>query len=251
MGPLTNGPEPIGPIRVTTTADTSAVSTFDALQTYLAAQDFRQADEETRSLLIKLAGEAAETRGYVFFSEVQFIAVEDLKAIDELWKQYSNGKFGYSVQRKVWKKVNKDFSRFFVKVGWMKKLDTEVLQYNYKAFPNEFFWENDENVPEGHLPLTNALRGTQLLTCVLSHPAFDNGEEVEEEDGVESRSGGILGGKGSQEAFFQLEIGRIIKKHLYNDGGGDASQILCTTHKGKVFVCADVSHHRKVPIVFA
>ena len=80
-----------------------------------------------------------------------------------------------------------------MKVGWMKKLDTEVEQYNYRAFPNEFMWElnpstneqedeeagggggggNNKGIPpEGHLPLTNALRGTQLLNSILTHPAF-------------------------------------------------------------------------------
>uniref|UniRef100_A0A803LM80 GUN4-like domain-containing protein n=1 Tax=Chenopodium quinoa TaxID=63459 RepID=A0A803LM80_CHEQI len=187
----------------------------------LSLGDFRQADDETRRLIIVLAGEAAVKRGYVFFSEVQFIPKDDLQAIDELWKKFSNNRFGYSVQRKIWLKVDKDFTRFFIKVGWMKKLDTEIEQFNYRAFPNEFLWElnvdnkaesnntdsannsnsnsnsnsnNDVAVPpEGHLPLTNALRGTQLLSCILSHPAFDDGEgdgsdKGEEEQGVVDES---------------------------------------------------------------
>lgn len=84
------------------------------------------------------------------------------------------------MQKKIWEKVNKDFTRFFLKVGWMKKLDTEIEQYNYKAFPNDFIWEMDKDTPEGHLPLTNALRGTQLLNCILSHPAFHDMDEEEE-----------------------------------------------------------------------
>ncbi|XVF37716.1 hypothetical protein REPUB_Repub20aG0033500 [Reevesia pubescens] len=163
----------------TTSSDSQPIS-FDTLQHHLSTQNFRQADEETRRLLIVLAGEAAQKRGYVFFSEVQFISEADLKAIDELWKQYSNNKFGYSVQKRLWQKVNKDFTKFFIKVGWMKKLDTEIEQYNYRAFPNEFVWELNDETPEGHLPLTNALRGTQLLNCILSHPAFEGQEEEQE-----------------------------------------------------------------------
>lgn len=64
----------------------------------------------------------------------------------------------------------------------MKKLDTEILQYNYRAFPNEFIWELNDDTPEGHLPLTNALRGTQLLKSILYHPAFQSAEDDEEED---------------------------------------------------------------------
>ncbi|KAK8560705.1 hypothetical protein V6N13_026141 [Hibiscus sabdariffa] len=165
------------PTSTATTSQQQPIS-FDTLQHHLSTQNFLQADEETRSLLIVLAGEAAQKRGYVFFSEVQFVAEADLRAIDELWRQYSDGRFGYSVQKRLWQKANKDFTKFFIKVGWMKKLDTEIEQYNYRAFPNEFTWELSDETPEGHLPLTNALRGTQLLNSILSHPAFA-GEEDE------------------------------------------------------------------------
>nr|AAP88435.1 GUN4 mutant [Arabidopsis thaliana] len=166
-----------------TTAETATI--FDVLENHFVNQNFRQADEETRRLLIQISGEAAVKRGYVFFSEVKTISPEDLQAIDNLWIKHSDGRFGYSVQRKIWLKVKKDFTRFFVKVEWMKLLDTEVVQYNYRAFPDEFKWELNDETPLGHLPLTNALRGTQLLKCVLSHPAFatadDNSGETEDE----------------------------------------------------------------------
>ncbi|XP_075523704.1 tetrapyrrole-binding protein, chloroplastic [Primulina tabacum] len=166
----------------TTDPSTSQNISFDLLQQHLSDQNFRQADEETRRLLIVLAGESAQKRGYVFFSEVQFIPESDLKTIDELWRKYSDNKFGYSVQKKIWKKVNKDFTKFFIKVMWMKKLESsEVEQYNYRSFPTEFMWDMDENMVEGHLPLTNALRGTQLLNCILNHKAFED-EEIEEEE---------------------------------------------------------------------
>ncbi|CAK9171865.1 unnamed protein product [Ilex paraguariensis] len=172
-----------------TTPSTSQTISFDLLQQHLSSQNFRQADEETRRLLIVLAGEPAQKRGYVFFSEAQFISESDLKAIDDLWKQHSNNKFGYSIQKKIWKKVNKDFTQFFIKLGWMKKLETEVEQYNYRSFPTEFIWELSDDTPEGHLPLTNALRGTQLLNSILSHPAFEGDEGVEERESENGRLG--------------------------------------------------------------
>ncbi|XP_061948318.1 tetrapyrrole-binding protein, chloroplastic-like [Populus nigra] len=176
-----------------TTPSTSKTYSLDLLQQLLSNQNFREADEETRRLLIVLAGEAAQTRGYVFFSEVQFISEEDLKDIDELWKNHSDNKFGYSVQKRIWQlKANKDFTKFFIKVGWMKKLDTEVEQYNYRAFPNEFIWDLNDGTPEGHLPLTNALRGTQLLKNILNHPAFKVDIEEGEGDKVEGNENGGL-----------------------------------------------------------
>lgn len=79
-----------------------------------------------------------------------------------------------------------------MKLGWMKKLDTEIEQYNYRAFPTEFIWELTEDTPEGHLPLTNALRGTRLMSNILNHPAF--GEEAIEEKGEEKIAGVVENG---------------------------------------------------------
>ncbi|OWM67434.1 tetrapyrrole-binding protein, chloroplastic [Punica granatum] len=188
-------------------ASTSEPATaLDALRNHLSSKDYRQADEETRRLLIVLAGEAAVKRGYVFFSEVQFISESDLKAIDCLWREHSGGKFGYSVQKKIWEKANKDFTTFFIKVGWMKKLDTEVEQYNYRAFPTEFTWELTDETPEGHLPLTNALRGTRLLNSILNHPAFKDTDEVvaeEEEDSDNSSKSRDSGSKPLSNRLFK------------------------------------------------
>ncbi|XP_042005316.1 tetrapyrrole-binding protein, chloroplastic-like [Salvia splendens] len=176
----------------TTDPSTSKYSTsLDLLRQHLTGKDLRQADEETRRLIIALAGDAAVKRGYVFFSEVQFIPASALREIDALWREHSDGKFGYSVQRRIWKKLNRDFTEFFIKVGWMKKLESsEVEQYNYRSFPAEFTWDMEEGPPEGHLPLTNALRGTQLLSCILTHPAFDGEDDDQSDD--ERESGAVV-----------------------------------------------------------
>ncbi|EHA8589844.1 tetrapyrrole-binding protein, chloroplastic [Cocos nucifera] len=178
---------------ITTTSSpitpTSSSSSLDVIARHLEASDFRQADEETRRLLIALAGDAAQKRGYVFFSEVQFIAAADLQAIDRLWRLHSSDRFGYSVQRRLWEKSHRDFTRFFIRVGWMKRLDTEVEQHTYRSFPNEFIWDLKDDTPQGHLPLTNALRGTQLLASILTHPAFEE-ESLEEEEEKEKEGEG-------------------------------------------------------------
>jgi hypothetical protein len=184
--PNSSTPTPVTPAA----AEKPPAPTLDLLSRQLATGDYRQADETTRALLIKLAGESARRRGYVFFSEVQFISVEDLRAIDELWREHSNGKFGYSVQKRLWEKARRDFTSFFIKVSWMKKLDTEIEQYNYRAFPDEFVWEIKDDTPEGHLPLTNALRGTQLLGNILMHPAFEDGQEEEATESVTATTSG-------------------------------------------------------------
>lgn len=67
----------------------------------LTAKDFKKADDEARSLLLKLAGKEAQSRGWIYFTEVSSIPDADMKTIDDLWKASSNGRFGYSVQKKV------------------------------------------------------------------------------------------------------------------------------------------------------
>ena len=42
---------------------------------------------------------------------------------------------------------------------------------NYRKWPAEF--DYSLNAKKGHLPLTNALRGTQLFSALLDHPAFE------------------------------------------------------------------------------
>ncbi|CAN8254213.1 unnamed protein product [Cochlearia groenlandica] len=200
----------------TTTTNASALTTetatkFDLLATHLTNQDFKKADEETRRLLIQITGESAVKRGYVFFSEVKSISTEDLQAIDNLWTKHSQGRFGYSVQRKIWLKSKKDFTRFFIRVQWMKLLDTEVVQYNYRAFPDEFQWEINDETPLGHLPLTNALRGTQLLKCVLSHPAFAVDGDDDEDDGEGDETGLNRGGGSKAKAKEEKKDSKVFK----------------------------------------
>ena len=152
----------------------SAVSfDFVPLQTALASGEFREADCITRAALITIAGEAAVKRGYVYFTEVPKLPVEDMATIERLWQAYSDGKFGYSVQRQAFisKKVNENFENFFERIGWKNKAGS-LLRWLPEAKNDEFIYDA-EKAPKGHLPLTSALRGTQLLNGLLTHPAWE------------------------------------------------------------------------------
>ena len=143
------------------------------LQTALASGEFREADCITRAALITIAGEAAVKRGYVYFTEVPKLPVEDMATIERLWQAYSDGKFGYSVQRQAFisKKVNENFENFFERIGWKNKAGS-LLRWLPEAKNDEFIYDA-EKAPKGHLPLTSALRGTQLLNGLLTHPAWE------------------------------------------------------------------------------
>jgi len=149
---------------------------FAPLAAALKEGDFLEADQLTRDGLITLAGEAAIKRGYVYFSEVPRLPEEDMATIERLWLAYSGGKFGYSVQASIFgtKRVNRDFEAFFERIGW-KNAQGSLLRWLPDKKNNEFIYELDK-APEGHLPLTSALRGTQLLAGLLDHSTWQREE---------------------------------------------------------------------------
>jgi hypothetical protein len=146
---------------------------FVPLLTALQSGEFREADQLTRDGLITLAGDAAVKRGYVYFTEVPSLPVEDMATIERLWQAYSEGKFGYSVQRAALnsKKVSGNLEKLFDRIGWKNK-EGGLLRWLPEARGDEFIYTLGD-APKGHLPLTSTLRGQQLLQGLLSHPAWD------------------------------------------------------------------------------
>lgn len=136
---------------------------YQLLQHLLAQQDYQAADSLTRQKLCEIAGEAAIARKWVYFTEVEQFPESDLQTIDTLWSVYSEGKFGFSVQRKLWLSVGKDFTKLWPKINWKNG-------NNWTKYPNEFTW--DLSAPPGHLPLLNQLRGVRVAASLFSHPVW-------------------------------------------------------------------------------
>lgn len=74
--------------------------------------------------------------------------------------------------QKRWKIAKGDFEAFCSKVGWTTK-DGEVERKKRWFGASEFIYDV-KKAPEGHLPLTSALRGTSLLKELLTHPVWEN-----------------------------------------------------------------------------
>lgn len=139
---------------------------FTVLRDLLQVGDFKAADAESRRLLIELAGEAALCRGWVYFAEVRRIPVTDFNTLDNLWQFYSKGKFGFVAQRKIWRSCRGQFDKFAEEVSWFTE------KWTNRNWPDDFIYNLD--APVGHLPLTNCIRGAQVLQELLSHPALEN-----------------------------------------------------------------------------
>ena len=136
---------------------------YSPIQLALVRQDFQTADLLTLQKLCELAGEAAAQRKWLYFTEVAQFPHLDLQTIDRLWLVYSEGKFGYSVQRKLWLSLGRDFSKLWLKIGWKK-------ENNWTRYPEEFIW--NLTAPMGHLPTSNQLRGAKVITSLFSHPVW-------------------------------------------------------------------------------
>nr|YP_009394463.1 hypothetical protein [Vertebrata thuyoides]ARW63025.1 hypothetical protein [Vertebrata thuyoides] len=130
---------------------------YQPLQNCLINKNFQEADKLTQMYLCKIVEITTKnSKNWLYFTDIQFIPKTELFQIDLLWKIYSNGKFGFSVQKEIWIKYNKKWDKLWEKIKWLK-IENGIM----KRYPQEFTWTTD--APEGHLPLFNQLRGTQTL----------------------------------------------------------------------------------------
>lgn len=136
---------------------------YHPLQRLLAQQDFQEADVVTLHKMCELAGTSAVERKWIYFTEVVNFPSVDLHTLDQLWQMSSEGKFGFSVQRKIWLSVGKDFSKLWTKINWKSGRA-------WTRYPQEFTW--NLTAPEGHLPLSNQLRGVRVIDAIFAHPAW-------------------------------------------------------------------------------
>ncbi|MGK7943388.1 MAG: GUN4 N-terminal ARM-like repeat domain-containing protein [Microcystaceae cyanobacterium] len=136
---------------------------YHLLQKLLIQQDFQTADSITRQKFCELAGETALQRKWVYFTEVEQFPSIDIHTINSLWWVYSEGKFGFSVQRKLWVALGRDFVKLWPKIDWKNG-------NSWTKYPEGFNWSME--APVGHLPLLNQLRGVRVADSLFSHPVW-------------------------------------------------------------------------------
>jgi serine/threonine-protein kinase len=128
---------------------------YRRLRDLLAAQEWCQADEETYEALLKIAHR--EKEGWLDYKSTCGLPCQDLQTIDRLWLEYSNGHFGFSVQRKIWETVGGkiDYRTECLlgeNLGWRVKnqwLDRDSLQFSLDAPLGHLPW--DGHLPNGEL----------------------------------------------------------------------------------------------------
>jgi serine/threonine protein kinase len=131
---------------------------YGKLDRLLASGEWKEADQETYKKMLEAASRTED--GWLREVDIERFPCEDLRTIDQLWVKYSNGRFGFSVQKRIYQSLggtrefdSKIWEAFLDRLGWRvnsNELDYRDLQFNTKA-------------PEGHLPG----RGRKGLTCGL------------------------------------------------------------------------------------
>lgn len=75
----------------------------EKLKKLLELGKLKDADLETTRLLLELA--SREREGWLRPEDVKGFSFQSLSAIDQLWTKHSNGRFGFSVQSKIWRNL--------------------------------------------------------------------------------------------------------------------------------------------------
>jgi hypothetical protein len=123
---------------------------YNPLAELLATGKWRKANDETRDLLLEATDRKAI--GWVTTEDIKKLSCWDLQTVDNLWKKYSDGRFGFSVQLPIYLATgnrpgklvsDQAYLDFGDRLGWRANGDwiifIENLNYSLDA-------------PVGHLP---------------------------------------------------------------------------------------------------
>ena len=119
------------------------------LRDLLKAGKWKEANEETKMLILKAVERSKE--GFLDEESIKKFPSYDLRMIDKLWVKYSNGRFGLSVQKRIFDECDGDLSAFVFHVGWGWFHHIEVYQEYYYYFVTSLRYSI--NAPKGHLPI--------------------------------------------------------------------------------------------------
>lgn len=76
-------------------------TSYTELKNLLSERKWKEADSKTAELMLEAARQ--DNQGWLSVESIQKFPIEDLKIIDRLWFDYSDGKYGFRVQTKIWK----------------------------------------------------------------------------------------------------------------------------------------------------
>jgi serine/threonine protein kinase len=145
---------------------------YGELRDLLAEGKWKEADIKTRTIMLQIANR--EKEGWLEVEDIKTFPCQDIRTIDQLWIKYSNGRFGFSVQRRIYfelyqiySDLYKTWSAFGDRIRW--RVEGKWLSYQQLTFTL--------SAPEGHFPgvfvrwqggCFNYWRGDSQLLSLLS-----------------------------------------------------------------------------------
>ena len=123
---------------------------YTKLRDLLKAGKWEEADDETSRVILAVAN-GNTYLGRLKVKDIDNFPCADLRTIDQLWVKYSNGRFGFSVQKRIYQGL-----------GGTRRYEEEI----WKEFGDEVRWRKggswlypgcgnitfDTKAPKGHLP---------------------------------------------------------------------------------------------------
>ena len=141
---------------------------YTKLRDLLAGGKWKEADEEIGKVMCQAVGREG---GWLDEENINKFPCQDLRTINQLWLHYSDGKFGFSVQKEIYERMVKEqewtdlkeqeWQNFIVHIGWRKR--RRYLSYSELTFNLE--------APTAHLPkyvLLKAEEEQRLVQCLSS-----------------------------------------------------------------------------------
>jgi hypothetical protein len=135
---------------------------YTRLRDLLKAQNFKDADQETYLQMLEAVGR--EKGDWIRAEELLNFPCADLKTIDRLWVKYSDGKFGFSVQKEIYVQCgakldgkypgDKIWREFCDRIGW--RVNGKYIYYSRVTV--------SPSHPRAHLPCAPlVLRGDGVV----------------------------------------------------------------------------------------
>ncbi|BAY82599.1 serine/threonine protein kinase [Calothrix parasitica NIES-267] len=130
---------------------------YAQLKFLLMRKKWREADSKTAALMLGIS--CREKQGFMRVTDIENFPEEDFIIIENLWTKYSQGKFSFAVQARIWQKIGGNsqpdwnaWCRFGKCLGWFQK--ETWLSWNDITF--------NIDAPVGHLPRGGAYMGWGL-----------------------------------------------------------------------------------------
>ncbi len=121
------------------------------LRDFLSNKKWKEADRETWTVMCQSLSLTPGTQ--LEISQIYQLPCPDLQTVDRLWLHYSQGRFGFSVQKQIYESVKGDYIRFCDRVNWQT--------YNSATASGQIKFT--EKAPIGHLPSRSWVGGIQWV----------------------------------------------------------------------------------------